>query len=166
MVRGTGESYIRYSLRLFGSRDSAQRPYAEFSVSELKRMSQLPIVPVPENAAQGKQTTRLLPPAQCYFKDVTKTTFHSKLFVFVDFGTQANQFLSACGTKHEPSVEEIVRILLDNPRQFFQLAEGRDKCVCLIRKWTCSNSCIAAFSGSFATLLLIDASCRRVSWLK
>jgi hypothetical protein len=49
------------------------------------------------------------------------------LFVFVDFGTSANSFLKACGTKGEPSVEEIVQILLKNPRAFFELAEGRDK---------------------------------------
>lgn len=67
---------------------------------------------------------------QCYFKGDSQAQFHSKLFTFVDFGPNANAFLSACGVKNEPSVEEIAKILLDNPRQFYDLAEGREKYVC------------------------------------
>jgi hypothetical protein len=39
----------------------------------------------------------------------------------------ANGFLSVCGTKREPSVEEIAQILLANPRKFYELADGREK---------------------------------------
>lgn len=84
------------------------------------------IVPSPENPPKSTGT-RLLPPNQCYFKGESSGQFHSKLFVFVDFGTSANSFLKACGTKGEPSVEEIAQILLKDPRGFFELAEGRDK---------------------------------------
>ena len=88
-------------------------------------MSQFSFVPV--KSASGAM--RHLPPIQCYFKGDSKAQFHSKLFTFVDFGPTANTFLSACGVKHEPSVEEIAKILLDNPRQFYELAEGREQCV-------------------------------------
>jgi len=84
------------------------------------------IVPTPDNSPKSTGL-RLLPPSQCYFKGESGGQFRSKLFVFVDFGTSANSFLKACGTKGEPSVEEIALILLKNPREFFQLAEGRDK---------------------------------------
>lgn len=84
------------------------------------------IVPTP-NDSSGSTAPRLLPPSQCYFKGESSGQFHSKLFVFVDFGPSANSFLKACGTKGEPSVEEIVQILLKDPRGFFNLAEGRDK---------------------------------------
>jgi Protein of unknown function (DUF3684) len=70
---------------------------------------------------------RWLPPRQCFFGDEPQARFHSKLFEFVDFGTAANSFLSACGTKREPSVEEIAQILLEDPRKFYELANGRDK---------------------------------------
>ncbi len=70
---------------------------------------------------------RHLPPTQCYFKGDSQAQFHSKLFTFVDFGTTANAFLSACGVKHEPSVEEVAKILLDNPRRCYELAEVRAK---------------------------------------
>ncbi|RDX42682.1 hypothetical protein OH76DRAFT_1410943 [Lentinus brumalis] len=93
-----------------------------FSPTELRFLSQTPIVPV--KSANG--TFRHLAPTQCYFKGDSQAQFHSKLFTFVDFGATANAFLSACGVKHEPSVEEIAKILLDNPRQFYELAEGRD----------------------------------------
>lgn len=79
------------------------------------------------NESPDSKGPRFLPPSQCYFKGESSGQFHSKLFVFVDFGTSGNSFLKACGTKGEPSVEEIAQILLKDPRGFFQLAEGRDK---------------------------------------
>jgi hypothetical protein len=84
------------------------------------------IVPIPGDSLKSAGP-RLLPPSQCYFKGESGGQFHSKLFVFVDFGTSGNSFLKACGTKGEPSVEEIALILLRDPREFFRLAEGRDK---------------------------------------
>lgn len=80
---------------------------------------------VPLKGPNGK--IRHLPPTQCYFKGDSQAQFHSKLFTFVDFGATANAFLSACGVKHEPSVEEVTKILLENPRKFYDLAEGREK---------------------------------------
>lgn len=69
----------------------------------------------------------MLAPKDCYFKRDASQTFHSKLFVFIDFGMKANAFLSACGTKHEPSVEEIALILLADPKKFYHLSGGKDK---------------------------------------
>ena len=70
---------------------------------------------------------QLMPPNQCYFKGESNHQLYSKLFTFVDFGTSANSFLNACGTKGEPSVEDIVMILLRDPQKFLQLIGGRDK---------------------------------------
>ena len=93
----------------------------------------MPFVPVedishrPTSVNGAKSSVRLMAPSQCYFKGESNAQVHSKLFTFVDFGPGANILLTACGTKREPSVEEITRILLDNPRRFFELSEGRDK---------------------------------------
>ncbi|KAJ7594698.1 hypothetical protein C8J56DRAFT_927422 [Mycena floridula] len=97
---------------------------SSFTPAELTRLSNLAMVPT--RRAKAEQTTPLvwLPPTQCFFGGDSKATFHSKLFVFVDFGTVANNFLSACGTKHEPSVEEIVQMLLADPRKFYSLSSG------------------------------------------
>lgn len=101
---------------------------ADFSNKDIQILSQLLIVPIETTSNRvddkGKKAVRLMAPSQCYFKKDAQAQVHSKLFTFVDFGTQANQFLSACGTKHEPTVEEIAQILLENPRRFWELADS------------------------------------------
>jgi hypothetical protein len=67
---------------------------------------------------------RWMLPTQCYFGRQSKEKFHSKLFIFVDFGQAGNAFLIACGARQEPSVEELAKILLDDPRRFYELAQG------------------------------------------
>jgi hypothetical protein len=100
----------------------------EFSNSEQNKLAALHFVPTKLGNGE-KVEIKHLHPAQCYFKGSSTAEFHSKIFVFVDFGSRANSFLAFCGTKQEPSVEEIVQILLADPKKFFQLAEGRDKYV-------------------------------------
>lgn len=111
-----------------------------FTPAQLKKLSTLPFVPAGE--VKGGNT-RMLPPSQCYFSGTSNVQFHSKLFVFVDFGNQANQFLSACGTKHEPSVEEIAKILLEDPRKFYELADGRDNYLAELRNIAVNNRLIS-----------------------
>ncbi|KAH9951982.1 hypothetical protein B0H21DRAFT_817732 [Amylocystis lapponica] len=119
----------------------------DFSAYELNTLSQVPFVPV-KNAADS--SSRMLPPSQCYFKGDSRAQFHSKLFVFVDFGREANAFLSACGIKNEPSVEEIAKILLENPRKFYELAEGRDNFLVELRNLAVNRRLIS--SGTFNRL--------------
>jgi len=86
----------------------------------------MPIVPTPHNSPRSTGT-QLSPPNQCYFKSESSNQFYSKLFPFVNFGASANTFLRACGMKKEPSVEEIVLVLLKDPRRFFELTDGLNK---------------------------------------
>lgn len=95
---------------------------ADFSSSQLSIISGLPIVPT--QVESGSQALRWLSPSQCYLGGASKAQFHSKLFVFVDFGPSANSFLSVCGSKQEPSVEEVASILVADPRRFYDLAGG------------------------------------------
>ena len=101
---------------------------ADFSTQDLQKLSELLIVPIettsPKVDDKGKKAVRLMAPSQCYFKKDSQTSVHSQLFTFVDFGTEANRFLSACGTKVEPTVEEIAQILLENPHRFWKLANS------------------------------------------
>jgi hypothetical protein len=99
--------------------------HVDFTPSELHRLSEMSVVPTPSTS--DKEKWRWLPPRQCYFGGSGKAGFHSQLFVFVDFGTTANSFLSACGTKREPSVEEIAQMLVADPHKFYQLANGPTK---------------------------------------
>ncbi|KAI9067076.1 hypothetical protein FKP32DRAFT_1644765 [Trametes sanguinea] len=117
-----------------------------FSSNELWTLSQMPFVPV----KLGNGAIRHLPPTQCYFKGDSQAQFHSKLFTFVDFGTTANAFLSACGVKHEPSVEEVTKILLDNPRRFYELADGRENYLTELRNIAVNRRLIS--SGTMTRL--------------
>ncbi|KAI6118918.1 hypothetical protein EDD16DRAFT_1707163 [Pisolithus croceorrhizus] len=47
---------------------------------------------------------------------------YAKLFDSVNFGTKANRFLGACGSKNKVSIEDVAEALADNPERFFQLA--------------------------------------------
>ncbi|KAI0252773.1 hypothetical protein BJV78DRAFT_1198868 [Lactifluus subvellereus] len=103
----------------------------EFSQAQLRKLSETSFVPV--KSAGNKGVIQRLQPIQCYFAGIGGAEHHSKLFSFVDFGTRANTFLAACGTKQEPSVEEIAQILLANPRQFYELANGRENYILELR---------------------------------
>lgn len=78
-------------------------------------------------AGEDGATFHMLPASNCYFSGDSNTRFHSKLFVYVDFGPLANNFLTACGTKQEPSIEEIACTLLSDPRRFYELVDGCEK---------------------------------------
>lgn len=95
---------------------------SDFNSSQLSIISKLPIVPT--KVESGSQALRWLSPTQCYLGGAPQGQFHSKLFVFVDFGPSANSFLSTCGSKQEPSVEEVASILVADPRRFYDLAGG------------------------------------------
>jgi hypothetical protein len=99
--------------------------FVDFSSAELRKLSETPFVPV--KSIGDKSIIRSLQPIQCYFSGTGGSELHSKLFAFVDFGARANVFLGNCGTKQEPSVEEIAQILLADPRRIYQLANGREK---------------------------------------
>jgi hypothetical protein len=97
----------------------------DFSQTELRKLSETPFVPVKSIGDQS--IFRRLQPIQCFFSGTGGSELHSKLFSFVDFGARANMFLGACGTRQEPSVEEIAQILLADPRRIYELANGREK---------------------------------------
>ena len=97
----------------------------DFSPIELRKLSETSFVPV--KSLGDKSIIERRRPIQCYFSDTGGSELHSKLFAFVDFGARASVFLGACGTKQEPSVEEIAQILLAEPRRIYELANGREK---------------------------------------
>ncbi|KAF8549066.1 hypothetical protein OG21DRAFT_1500623 [Imleria badia] len=91
---------------------------SSFSQRELTKLSELPIVPT--------RSSTQLAPTQCYLSEGAKDEFHTKLFVFVDFGPIANRFLKACGSKSEPSVKDIAESLVGDPERFYDLAGGHE----------------------------------------
>ncbi|KIK92678.1 hypothetical protein PAXRUDRAFT_829728 [Paxillus rubicundulus Ve08.2h10] len=110
--------------------DTLSEHISRFTQSQLVILSGLPIVP---RKGSVNQPLQWLAPSQCYLGDGTKGEFHSKLFVFVDFGPVANRFLSACGSKNEPSVEEVAEILIRDPKKFYELAGGYENFLAELR---------------------------------
>jgi len=112
-------------LKLFEAASDFTHFPVDFSPTELRKLSEMPFVPIVSTGNKG--VIQRLPPIQCYFLGTGGSELHSKLFAFVDFGPRANAFLGACGTKQEPSVEEIAQALLAEPRRMYELANGREK---------------------------------------
>ena len=123
----------------------------DFANSDLHRLSTVSFVPVKAEKGAVGPTMRWLPPTQCYLGNEAPESFHSKLFVFVDFGSGANAFLVACGTKSQPSIEEVTKILLADPRQFYELAHGPNKLVYSTLLFFCTHLISLAFLANCAT---------------
>ncbi|KAJ6593724.1 hypothetical protein B0H19DRAFT_1091788 [Mycena capillaripes] len=118
---------------------------SDFSNTEIKRLSQISMVPTRSVGSKTEAgSLRWLPPTQCFFGSEESAGFHSKLFVFVDFGTAANGFLSACGTKHSPSIEEVSLMLLANPHRFYELAGGPANFLSELRNLAINNRQISS----------------------
>ncbi|KAI6097702.1 hypothetical protein EDD16DRAFT_1902480 [Pisolithus croceorrhizus] len=102
---------------------------ASFSALDLAKLSGLAIVPTgPPNAL------KMLPPTKCYLDQGQQPVLYAKLFIFVDFGSKANHFLSACGSKNQVSIEDVVQVLIENPGRFFELAGGYEGFLVELRK--------------------------------
>ncbi|EJD52006.1 hypothetical protein AURDEDRAFT_181569 [Auricularia subglabra TFB-10046 SS5] len=80
---------------------------------------------VPAKTSAGADT--FMTPKDVYFGGNSKREHLSQLFVFVDFGARANTFLRSCGVSDEPSIDEIVRILIADPKRFYKLSGGYER---------------------------------------
>lgn len=96
----------------------------ELSLGCLQKISETPFIPVEPTGYKGD--IKRLQPRRCFLGN-PRSELHSKLFGFVNFGARANEFLESCGTKQEPSIEDVARILLLDPRGAYELANGREK---------------------------------------
>jgi hypothetical protein len=97
----------------------------DFSLG-FQKLSDTPFVPV--ESTGDKVYIKIFCPIQCFLgKQRSDSEPHSNLFAFVDFGTRGNKFLECCGAKQEPSIEDVARILLADPRRAYELANGREK---------------------------------------
>ncbi|RXW23364.1 hypothetical protein EST38_g2483 [Candolleomyces aberdarensis] len=91
---------------------------SEFSKAHLQELSDTRFVPTKSGH---------LSPNQCYIGAQSSNSVHSSLFTFVNFGNVANSFLMACGARQEPSIEEIAKILLEDPARYYKLCGEPDR---------------------------------------
>ncbi|KAH9963432.1 hypothetical protein BGW80DRAFT_850444 [Lactifluus volemus] len=104
----------------------------EFSQADKSRLTKIPFIPVESAGDNGE--IRRMQPIQCHFP-AGGAEFYSKLFVFVDFGPRANTFLASCGTKQPPSIDGIAKILLADPKKFYELAGSPENYILELRKF-------------------------------
>ncbi|KFY33555.1 hypothetical protein V494_07516 [Pseudogymnoascus sp. VKM F-4513 (FW-928)] len=95
------------------------------------------IVPVaPKNrrnsAFPEKQAERAkhLAPRMCF---IGQSETYGDIFDFVDFGSDANRFLLACGSSHEPSRSHIATMLASEPARVLGIVQSPEKYLSLLR---------------------------------
>lgn len=66
-----------------------------------------------------------LPPSRVFFGDKNDKTlkFYSMLFQYAKFSAAAQPFLSTIGVRREPTIIDVIKSLVANPRLFYQLAK-------------------------------------------
>ena len=80
-----------------------------------------PIVPVTSKSkgiGDAKSELVHIPPRICFLGDGEK---YADIFDYVDFGHDANTFLLRIGSKHEPSMTELTRLLVREPSRIFSV---------------------------------------------
>jgi len=106
-----------------------------FSAGEFDKIADLKIVPISRHPEQ--QEPGHVSPRECFLKSDSypEDHFYQKLFTFVDFGKNANDFLKACGVKERPECIDILKALLKCPQTFLDTAKDPEKCVLSPEPW-------------------------------
>ncbi|KZO98233.1 hypothetical protein CALVIDRAFT_535334 [Calocera viscosa TUFC12733] len=105
----------------------------ELGSADLTRLGESAMVPYIEQKGSDTKLT-MLKPTECYFASSSQASGQfSELFHFIDFGSRANAFLRQCGVKSEPTVQEIARFLVTNPRRFYDSSGGAERYLSVLR---------------------------------
>ncbi|KAH8916083.1 hypothetical protein BT69DRAFT_1356002 [Atractiella rhizophila] len=139
-------TYLSSQLSAFSSRD----------LSTLRSASLIPV------SKEGK--TVYTPPSECYFSgDRTSLPSQFKsLFNWVNFGETAKPFLTAVGVKEEPNIQEICKLMVEDPVKMYRLAGSSEAYVGVLRSlaanWSFLSSPLRMEMGRSAFFL----GCKRV----
>ncbi|KAL7625136.1 hypothetical protein AAE478_004350 [Parahypoxylon ruwenzoriense] len=94
------------------------------------RKGQSPVVQTPTSVPNKASNTVHLSPRHCY---LGSSIMYGEIFDFVDFGSSANAFLSACGSKTEPTKLEIAQLAAGEPARLLSVLQSPDKYLNLLR---------------------------------
>lgn len=100
----------------------------------LEILSQASFIPVPATArtSTSKGSIRHLPPRLC-FLGASNDDRYAEIFDYADFGSSANSFLLRCGSKHEPSTQELAQLVVREPARVFTVFDSPDRYLDLLR---------------------------------
>ncbi|KAI1080641.1 hypothetical protein F5B20DRAFT_538419 [Whalleya microplaca] len=113
----------------------------ELATSSIVKLRDAPIVPVVRKrmslmtqsspGGDHKPSNVVhLGPRHCYLGN---STMYGEIFDFVDFGSSANAFLSACGSKTEPTKLEIAQLAAGEPARLLSVLQSPEKYLSLLR---------------------------------
>ncbi|KAK0383551.1 hypothetical protein NLU13_9462 [Sarocladium strictum] len=123
----------------FGDRDAATAIFGYFASrlpelgeTSVSKLRGAPIVPVVRAAFsdKGKSSISYITPFKTYLG--TSSTY-GDIFDFVDFGTDANLFLSKCGAKTEPTKLEVARMACAEPARLLSTLQTPEKYLELLK---------------------------------
>ncbi|KAI8960534.1 hypothetical protein F5Y11DRAFT_329341 [Daldinia sp. FL1419] len=113
----------------------------ELNSNAITKLREAPIVPVVRKKDVTASYTATdkenrpgnvihLSPRQCY---LGSSTMYGDIFDFVDFGSSANAFLSACGSKTEPTKLEIAQLAAGEPARLLSVLQSPEKYLSVLR---------------------------------
>ncbi|KAI0600534.1 hypothetical protein F4775DRAFT_546316 [Biscogniauxia sp. FL1348] len=113
----------------------------DLSSAIITKLRDAPIVPVTRktrlsnirsSSSSETKTNQVLhlSPRNCY---LGSSLMYGEIFDFVDFGNSANAFLSACGSKTEPTKLEIAQLAAGEPARLLSVLQSPEKYLNLLR---------------------------------
>ncbi|KAI1390921.1 uncharacterized protein F4822DRAFT_166828 [Hypoxylon trugodes] len=113
----------------------------ELDNNSITKLRRAPIVPVirkkrssisetPTGTDNKSGNVVHLSPRNCYLGN---SAMYGEIFDFVDFGSSANAFLSACGSKTEPTKLEIAQFASSEPARLLSVLQSPEKYLGLLR---------------------------------
>ncbi|KAI1214814.1 uncharacterized protein F4807DRAFT_404646 [Annulohypoxylon truncatum] len=126
------------AVSLFGYFSTRLNELGNISITKLR---DAPIVPIVRGnrlstsqmstgtGSKANQTVHLSP-RHCY---LGSSILYGEIFDFVDFGSSANAFLSACGSKTEPTKLEIAQLAASEPARLLSILQSSEKYLNLLK---------------------------------
>ncbi|KAI1458418.1 hypothetical protein F4805DRAFT_424472 [Annulohypoxylon moriforme] len=125
------------AISLFGYFSTRINEFGNASITKLRdapivpvvRGNQLSISQAPFSAGSISKHIHLSP-RHCY---LGSSILYGDIFDFVDFGSSANAFLSACGSKTEPTKLEIAQLAASEPARLLSVLQSPEKYLNLLK---------------------------------
>ncbi len=107
----------------------------DFTLRDYSVLSEIDFIPVKRKAPSGDaETVVLSAPRNTYFGSSTEPPQFKDVFLYCDYGTVAGAFLRNCGVSNEPSIEEVAKRLVAEPRRFYTLVGTADAYLAILRQ--------------------------------
>ncbi|KAI2470275.1 hypothetical protein F4781DRAFT_181900 [Annulohypoxylon bovei var. microspora] len=119
-----------FSTRLNELNNNSITKFRDALIVPVVRGKRLSISQAPTGTGDKAKQEVHLSPRHCY---LGSSILYGEIFDFVDFGSSANAFLSACGSKTEPTKLEIAQLAASEPARLLSVLQSSDKYLNLLK---------------------------------